>query len=324
MTPDLLAELCTLIVAHTGGRGGPRKVTIFDGVTVTFVDEPTEPIAAMTEPSLAVVGQGVKRTVLNGTPYDYRAGQFLVVSLDLPVTGQALEASVDEPFVVFSMALRPSMIAPLLLETCSTARPPLFSGLAVSDATPALLDPIVRLLRLLGQPDDLRVVGPGLEREILWRLVTGEQGALVRQIGLAHSSLTHIARTIRWIREHYDEPLLIADLAAIAAMSPSSLHRHFRAATSMTPIQFQKQIRLQAARTLLITHASEVAEIGYRVGYESPPQFSRDYRRTFGAPPGQDAVRLRQSLQDAGPAGLTEVGPHPRHRLRADAGQIVN
>ena len=291
----LLAELAALIVAHVGGRGAQRKTVILDGMSVTVVTEPTEPAAAMAEPSLAVVGHGVKRTVLNGTPYDYRAGQYVVVSLDLPVTGQALEASMDEPFAVFSMTLKPVMIAPLLLETTSTARPPAFSGLAVSDATPELLDPIVRLLRLLDHPDDLRVLGPGLEREILWRLVTGEQGALVRQIGLADSSLTHIARTIRWIREHYDDALRVADLADLAGMSESSFHRHFRSATSMTPIQFQKQIRLQAARALLISSPGEVAEIGYRVGYESPSQFSREYRRTFGTPPGRDAVRLRET-----------------------------
>ena len=253
--------------------------------------QPTPPTAVMTEPSLAVVAQGVKRTVLNGVPFDYRAGQYLVVSLDLPVIGQALQASADEPFAVFTMKLKPAAVAPLLLETAHATRPPAFSGLAISDATPELLDPVVRLLRLLDRPDDLRVLAPGLEREILWRLITGEQGALVRQIGLANSSLTHIARAIRWIREHYNEPLLVADLAALSGMSASSFHRHFRAATSMTPIQFAKQIRLQEARALLMTQSANVAEIGYLVGYESPSQFSREYRRTFGVPPGRDAVR---------------------------------
>jgi AraC-like DNA-binding protein len=288
---DLLDELRALVVRHAGG-GPQQKIQVLDGISITCVDEPTPPIGAMTEPSLAVVGQGVKRTVLNGVPHDYRAGQYLVVSLDLPVTGQALEASADEPFVVFSMTLKPTAIAPLLLETGDTAKPPAFSGLAVSDATPELLDPIVRLLRLLGRPDDLRVLAPGLEREILWRLITGDQGALVRQIGLANSSVAHISRTIRWIRRHYDEPLLVADLADMSGMSPSTFHRHFRAATSMTPIQFQKQIRLQEARALLMTRSADVAEIGYLVGYESPSQFSREYRRTFGTPPGRDAARL--------------------------------
>jgi AraC-like DNA-binding protein len=289
-----LGELRALIVRHAGG-GPRRKTTILDGVSISCVGEPTPPVAVMSEPSLAVVGQGVKRTVLNGVPYDYRAGQYLVVSVDLPVIGQALEASAEEPFAVFTMTLKPAAIAPLLLETASTVKPPAFSGLAVSNATQELLDPIVRLLRLLDRPDDLRVLSPGLEREILWRLVTGDQGALVRQIGLANSSLAHISRAIRWIREHYNEPVLIADLAELSGMSASSFHRHFRAATSMTPIQFQKQIRLQEARALLMTQPANVAEIGYLVGYESPSQFSREYRKTFGAPPGRDAVRLKVS-----------------------------
>jgi AraC-like DNA-binding protein len=292
---DLLAELRLLIVRHAGGAARHRA-TIADGVSITCVTEPTPPTAVMSEPSLAVVAEGVKRTVLNGVPFDYRAGQYLVVSLDLPVIGQALQATADEPFAVFTMKLKPAAIAPLLLETVHTARPPAFSGLAVSDATPELLDPVVRLLRLLDRPDDLRVLAPGLEREILWRLITGEQGALVRQIGLANSSLTHIARAIRWIREHYNEPLLVADLAALSGMSASSFHRHFRAATSMTPIQFAKQIRLQEARALLMTQPANIAEIGYLVGYESPSQFSREYRRTFGVPPGRDAVRLAATV----------------------------
>ncbi|MEV6795321.1 AraC family transcriptional regulator [Streptomyces sp. NPDC051320] len=284
---------------HTGG-GPQQKTQVLEGVSITHADKPTSPIGAMAEPSLAVVGQGVKRTILNGVPYDYRAGQFLVVSVDLPVTGQALEASAEEPFVVFSMTLKPEAIAPLLLETGSTAKPPAFSGLAVSDATPELLDPVVRLLRLLGRPDDLRVLAPGLEREILWRLITGAQGALVRQIGLANSNLAHISRAIRWIRRHYDKPLRIADLAELSGMSPSTFHRHFRSATSMTPVQFQKQIRLQEARTLLLTRPADVAEIGYLVGYESPSQFSREYRKTFGAPPGRDVARLTAVARSGG------------------------
>ena len=295
---DLLDELRLLVVRHASsglGLGSQQRIHIRDGVSIALVKEPTPPAAVMSEPSVAVVGQGVKRTVLNGVPYDYRAGQYLVVSVDLPVIGQALEASPDEPFVVFSMALEPAAIAPLLLEAADTPRPPAFTGLAVSDATPELLDPVVRLLRLLDRPDDLRVLAPGLQREILWRLITGEQGALVRQIGLANSHLAHISRAIRWIREHYNEPVLIADLAELSGMSASSFHRHFRAATSMTPIQFQKQIRLQEARALLMTAPANVAEIGFLVGYESPSQFSREYRKTFGTPPGRDAARLKVS-----------------------------
>lgn len=289
-----LDELCTLIVRHVGA-GRRQKVRVLDGISLTAVDEPTPPIGAMSEPSFAVVGQGVKRTTLNGTPHDYRAGQYLVVPVDLPVTGQALVASADTPMVVFSMTLSPAAIAPLLLETATPARRPRLASLAVSTAPPELLDPIVRLLRLLDRPDDLRVLAPGIQREILWRLLTGDQGALVRQIGVADGHLAHISRAIRWIREHYDEPVLVPDLADMAGMSVSTFHRHFRAATSMTPIEFRQQIRLHEARTLLGTRTTDVAQIGYRVGYGSASQFTREYQRTFGTSPGRDATQLRST-----------------------------
>ncbi|MFD9739024.1 AraC family transcriptional regulator N-terminal domain-containing protein [Umezawaea sp. NPDC059074] len=286
----LLDELRALVLAHTRAAGR-TKVRVLDGVWLTAVTEPTPPVVAMTEPSFAVVAQGVKRTTLNGTPHDYRAGEYLVVPLDLPVTGQALEASQDAPLVVVSLALTPQAIAPLLLETTAPPRRPELAGLTTSTAPPELLDPIVRLLRLLDHPDDLRVLAPGLRREVLWRLVTGEQGALVRQIGTADSALAHISRAVRWLREHYDEPVHVPSLAERANMSVSTFHRHFRSATSMTPIEFRRQIRLREARVLLRARATNVAEVGYLVGYESASQFNREYQRTFGTSPGRDAAR---------------------------------
>jgi AraC-like DNA-binding protein len=284
---DALEEFRTLILRHA--HGGIRR-SILDGVSIAAVDAPAEPIAAIAEPAIAVVGQGVKRTTLNGTAYDYGAGQYLVASIELPVFGGIVEASPEAPFVVFNMSLKPALIAALLLETNNTTRPPAFSGIAVSDVTPELLDPIVRLLRLLDHPDDVRALGPGLEREILWRLIKGDQGPIVRQIGLADGSLAHIARTIRWIREHFAEPVLVEELAALSGMSSSSFHRHFRAATSMSPIQFQKQIRLQEARALLLARSGDVTQVAYAVGYESPSQFSREYRRAFGVAPVRDVA----------------------------------
>ncbi|WP_030456092.1 AraC family transcriptional regulator [Herbidospora cretacea] len=292
---ELLDEMRRLIMRHTADG---RQRTITAGVVIASVAGATQPVATISEPSVAIVAQGVKRTVLNGVPYDYRAGQYVVVSVDLPVIGQALEAGPDEPFVVFSMALSPAVVAPLLLEAAVTGPPPAFTGLAVSDATPELLDPVVRLLRVADRPDDLRVLAPGYQREILWWLLNGDQGALVRQIGLVDGNLALISRGIRWIREHYPEHLVVADLAALCGMSASSFHRHFRAATSMTPVQFQKQIRLQAARTLLMTRSGNVAEVGYFVGYESPSQFSREYRKAFGASPGRDAAQLAVLAQN--------------------------
>ena len=163
---------------------------------------------------------------------------------------------------------------------------------------------MVRLLRLLDRPRDIRVLAPLVKREILWRLITGEQGAIIRQLGLADSSLTHIARAVRWIRDHYAQSFRVEDVAQLSGMSVSAFYRNFQAVTAMSPIQFQKQIRLQEARLLLAARPTDVTGVGHLVGYDSPSQFSREYRRQFGAPPSQDAISLRTATPDTAPARL--------------------
>jgi AraC-like DNA-binding protein len=295
---DELARLKQSITRHAGD-GLTR--TALSGVSVVCSRTITEPLCGIAEPTLGVVAQGVKETTLNARTFTYGAGQFLVVSVDLPVTGNVTHASADEPFLAFVLELRPQMIAALLLETATaaTAGPAvpdgLPTGIAVSDASPALLDAIGRLLALLDAPDDTAALSAGIEREVLWRLITGPQGATVRQIGLADSRLAHLARAIRWIRGHYHETLRVEELAALATMSVSSFHRHFRAVTSMTPIQFQKEIRLHEARARLLAEPGDVTGVGFAVGYDSPSQFSREYRRMFGVPPSRDARALRDA-----------------------------
>jgi transcriptional regulator GlxA family with amidase domain len=149
------------------------------------------------------------------------------------------------------------------------------------------------MLRLLDRPADAPVLAPLIEQEILWRVLRGPQGDALRQIGLADSDLSHVSRAIAWIRDNYAEPMRIEDLARLSGMSASAFHRHFRAVTAMSPLQFQKRIRLQQARSLLVAHPGDIAGVGHLVGYDSPSQFNREYRRMFGAPPGQDAERLR-------------------------------
>jgi AraC-like DNA-binding protein len=288
---ESLAQLRALIARHAG-VGVTR--TALDGVVVMASETTTEPVFTIAEPALGVVAQGVKETVLGERVFAYGPGQFLVVSVDLPVTAHISRASAAEPFLGFGMTLQPAVIATLLLETESADRspgPP--TGVAVSDASPALLDAIVRLLGLLDHPEDAPALAPAFEREILWRVVSGEQGAAVRQIGLADSRLAQVGRAIHWIRNHYDQTIRIDDLASLSAMSVSSFHRHFRAVTEMTPIQFQKQIRLQEARTRLLAQPRDVAGVGFAVGYDSASQFSREYRRQFGVSPGKDAAHLR-------------------------------
>jgi AraC-like DNA-binding protein len=288
---DSLAQLRALIARHAGD--GVTE-TALDGVVVMSSETTTEPLTVMSQPALAVVAQGVKETALGERVFAYGAAQFLVVPVDLPLTGHISKASAEAPFLGFGLVLRPATIAALLLETPARDRTPSRPvGMAVSDADAALLDAIVRLLGLLDRPQDAAALRPAFEREILWRLITGERGEMVRQIGLADSRVAHVGRAIHWIRHHYDQTIRIEKLASLCAMSVSSFHRHFRAVTEMTPIQFQKRIRLQEARTRLIAQPRDVAGVGFAVGYESASQFSREYRRQFGVPPGRDAAHLR-------------------------------
>jgi AraC-like DNA-binding protein len=294
---DPLTELRDLIARHAR----PDETTAIDGVLLSAADQPGEPRASTTGTVMAIIAQGAKRLAIGDRVYDYGPGQYLVASVDLPITGHYTRASAGEPALGFGLILRPSAVASLLLE--ATARPaPAPPGLGVADASPELLDAAVRMLRLLDSPHDRDVLAPMIERELLWRLINGPLGESVRQIGLADSSLTHVSRAVRRITEHYDKPFRIDDLARSCGMSTSAFHRSFHAVTALSPIQFQKQIRLQKSRLLLLTGADDVATVGYRVGYDSASQFSREYRRQFGLPPGRDAARLRTVASSGGSA----------------------
>jgi AraC-like DNA-binding protein len=294
---DVLTEIRHLIAAHAR----PDLQTPIAGLLLSRV-ETQEPDYSLTDPLLVVMAQGGKRLLLGEEVFEYRAGQLLVVTTGLPVTGHFLDASPQAPALGMGLVLRPAAIAELLLET-PARRSPGHAGpaIATGDAGPEVLDAVARLLRLLDHPADARVLAPLVEREILWRLLTGPHGAIVRQIGLADSNLSNVSRAIRWIRDNYAEPMRIEDLARMAGMSAAAFHRHFRAVTTMSPLQFQKRIRLQEARSLLLGRPDDVAGVGHLVGYDSPSQFNREYRRLFGAPPGQDSARLRAAA-DPGPA----------------------
>jgi AraC-like DNA-binding protein len=291
-------ELQALIARHAR----PDETTAIDGVLLSAAGRPGEPRASTTGTVMAVIAQGAKRLAIGDRVYDYRPGQYLVASVDLPITGHYTHASPDEPALGFGLILRPSAIAPLVLNADAASAPP---GIGVADASPELLDAVVRMVRLLDSPDDRDVLAPMIEREILWRLINGPLGQSVRQIGLTDSSLTHVSRAVRWISEHFNQPFRVEDLARSCGMSTSAFHRNFQAVTALSPIQFQKQIRLQESRLLLLTGADDVATVGYRVGYDSASQFSREYRRQFGLAPGRDAARLRAGAQPPEPRPVT-------------------
>lgn len=284
---DLLRQL---IQRHAMPAGERLPGDVFAGL----VEAPTEMVHHVIEPTFVLVAQGAKRAMLGDEVFEYGQGQFLVVGVELPIAGCVIEASPDKPYLGAGMTLRASTISSLLLEMGPAAAAAEPVGYAVSDACEDLIDTVVRLLRLKDSPRDAAVLGPGLERELVWRLLNGPQGAMVRQIGLADSRLSQIGRAIRFIRAHHAEPISIPKLADMVAMSESSFHRHFRGATTMSPLQYQKLIRLQEARARIMADAGDVAAIGYSVGYDSPSQFSREYSRLFGAPPGRDKLRLGQ------------------------------
>ncbi|GIH16961.1 AraC family transcriptional regulator [Rugosimonospora africana] len=287
----LLSEIRDRIAAHAR----PDLRTPIDGLLLSKV-ETDAPHYSLTEPLLVVMAQGGKRLLLGDQVHEYWAGHYLAVTTDLPVTGHFVDARPHAPALGMGLVLRPSAIAALALRAPAqpwsrgTTDP---TAIATGEADPDLLDAAARMLRLLDRPTDAPVLAPLIEQEILWRMITGPDGVMIRQIGLADSGLSHVSRAIRWIRDNYAEPMRISDLARTAGMSPSAFHRHFRAVTAMSPLQFQKRIRLQEARSLLVAAPGDVARVGHLVGYESPTQFNREYRRLFGAPPGRDAERMR-------------------------------
>ncbi|HEY6792995.1 MAG TPA: AraC family transcriptional regulator [Trebonia sp.] len=288
-----LAELRERIAWLAAGYPRPRQV---GGMKVFSTTRTTAPLGNVAEPVVSLVAQGAKRSALGSRAFDYGAGQFVVITVDLPLTSHITAASEHEPFLGCSLPLDPPTIAGLLLESRLPARTALDGpAISVSDAAPDLIDAFVRLLKLVGSPQDARVLAPAVRREIHWRLLTGPHGGLVRQVGLADGRVAVVASAIAWIKDHYDEVIRVEDLAAAVGLSISSLNRHFRAATSMSPVQYQKQIRLQRARIRLLANPGDVAGAGHAVGYTSASQFNREYRRLFGAPPGEDAARLQDS-----------------------------
>jgi AraC-like DNA-binding protein len=289
---ESLAEIRRLISTHA--RADMR--TAIDALLLSKVVGDDSPDYSLTEPLLVVMAQGGKRLLLGDEVFEYRAGQCLIVAASLPVTGHYLDTSPEQPALAMGLVLRPELLSALLLRTPArlwTRSSAGTAAIATGDANPDLLDAVARLLRLLDSPADAAVLGPLIEQEILWRLLTGPQRDIARQIGLADSTLAHVNRAISWMRDNYAVPIRMEDLARMSGMSVSAFHRQFRVVTAMSPLQFQKRIRLQQARSLLIARPGDIAGVGHLVGYDSPSQFNREYRRLFGAPPGQDAARLR-------------------------------
>ncbi|WP_063038381.1 AraC family transcriptional regulator [Nocardia grenadensis] len=305
-----LDELRTLLTRHAG----PEQRTAIDGLHIARVEASGPPDMEMSGTVLAVLAQGAKRLAAGDRVHEYRPGDYLLTSIDLPVTGSFLGASAAAPALGFALVLDPSAIAELLIDAAGDLPRPQHKpapAITVAALTDELLDAAVRLLRLLDHPRDQAILAPMIKREILWRLLTGPQGEPVRQLGLADSGLHHIARAVRWIREHYTDPFRVTDLARMSGMSPSAFYRNFQIVTGQSPIRFQKNLRLQQARLLLLSNPHDITAVAHRVGYESPSQFSREYRRMYGSAPRATAARGQHSGSSRLRSGISVYGPPP-------------
>ncbi|MFI4849459.1 MAG: AraC family transcriptional regulator N-terminal domain-containing protein [Gimesia chilikensis] len=288
------AEL-TALASAVQRQATPDKVVItpIPELKLSCFTTPTEMTSLVYEPCLCLILQGSKEVVLAGESYCMDPAQFLLVSVDLPVDARVLEATTVQPYVGVQISLDPRVVGELLADGTTVSAPgPSERGLTVTAVEPPLLDAVRRLVDLLDTPSDLRPLAPLILREITHRVLTGPQGLRLRQIALAGAPAYRIARAIRWLKEHFAEPLRIESLADQVGMSISAFHQHFKNVTAMTPLQYQKRMRLQEARNLMLSEKLEAAEAAFRVGYESPSQFSREYRRLFGAPPRQDIAAL--------------------------------
>lgn len=292
-----LKELARLIQAFTEQDG--IQETAIPVLRLIRTSGESIPHHTVYEPAICLVAQGSKEVTLAGKSSRYSPGDYFVISVDLPVASQVLQASPEAPYLCLQLQFDPNQIIGLMKEE---TQPPGKSGYAkrgmfIERASLPLVDAAVRLMQLLEAPEDIPALAPLVVREIYYRILQGKQGDAFRQVAIRGSNTRRIADVIRRIREDFTKALSMEELAKTAHMGTTSLHRYFKEVTAMSPLQYQKQLRLQEARRLLISEAADAADAAYRVGYESPSQFSREYARLFGLPPKSDIKRLKSSVQ---------------------------
>lgn len=292
---DRCRELAALISRHTNGKGDGLHQTNIAPLEFARESVTGTMLHGVSTPMLAIVVQGKKGAALGEEIYRYGEAQYLVVSVEQPITGFIIEATPDRPYLGFKLDIDPRELCEIIaIQTPAIAdkKEASVRGFFVSTANVSLLDCALRLTRLLDTPQDIPILAPMMIREIYYRLLVGEQSEAVRQIATPGSHMQRIATVIQSMKVDFTKPMRVADLAEQASMSPSSFHHHFKQVTSMSPLQYQKQLRLLEARRLMLAENYNAITAADRVGYESPSQFSREYARLFGAPPIQDIERL--------------------------------
>lgn len=294
----LKEELASRIAAYVGTE--QRRITDVPGLTVHRRTAPTPPCSMTYEPSLILTAQGRKRVELGGKTFTYGSSHYLLASVALPVIARVVEASKQAPCLALSLKLQMPIVRELLGREELAVAPQAGTGpaIALGELTAELLDAFCRLMRLLDQPREIAFLHGLIEREIIFRVLEGPEGARLRAIATLGDQSQRTAKAIAWIKDNYAKPLRLEELAGIAGMGVSTLHHHFRALTAMSPLQYQKQIRLQEARARMSIEGLDAGSAALEVGYESASQFTREYKRYFGQTPMRDARTLR-SANDA-------------------------
>ena len=296
-------EIAALISRHAPRTGD--YATAIGNLTFHRQSSVTESLFHAARPSVAIIAQGAKDVTLGTDTFHYSRMQYLLTSVDLPVQVRVVEASVDKPHLCVVLGIDIADVAALLDSESSSDSAvqqkilPATRGISVSDVSAELLDAMLRLVRLLDKPGEIATLAPLIRRELTYRLLNGPVGARLRHMALASSQSHQVGQAIDWIKHNYCEPLRIEHLAGMANMSMSSLHHHFKAITAMTPMQYQKLLRLQEARRLMLVEQIDAGTAGYRVGYASESQFSREYSRQFGRAPMRDVGQVRAQLSGA-------------------------
>lgn len=278
---------------------GDEVKEVFPGLFLGRSSQLTERRHSVFTPAFCVIAQGSKQVLLGEEVFRYDPGHYLISTVDLPIVSHVVEASREQPYLSFRLDLDPSIVASVVMESGIETKKDDASvkAMDVSPIDADMLDAVVRLARLLDTPDEIKILAPLIIREIVYRLLRGEQGARLSHLLSSEGDTRRISRAVKQLRENIDQPLKIENIARELGMSVSGFHHHFKSVTAMSPLQFQKQIRLQEARRLMLGEDMDAANAGFRVGYEDPSYFSRDYKKLFGAPPQRDIARLRSNLE---------------------------
>lgn len=291
-----LQQLALLISRHAPSNGTHQ--TAVPSLKLMYAAQPSEPMESVYKPSICVVAQGAKMALLADETYRYDPSSYLVTSVELPISGRIIEASPEIPYLSLKLSFDADIILDIVKEMNDPESVPVEAsrGITVSRTSPELLEALVRLMQLLDAPQDIPIISPLVIREILYRVLQSEQGVLFHQFAISGSHAHNIAQAIQLINRQYNRPLVVEQLAKSVNMSTSAFHKHFKRVTAMSPLQYQKTVRLQEARRLMLTESVQATEAAYRVGYESPSQFSREYARMYGRPPMLDVQELRGTI----------------------------